>query len=261
MVLGGRNWELQLKATKDSLVFIDEGNAFVASKDFAAAIRQTDNYYIIVNRESLETLPYSVTEIYGIRNSGKYGNLKQTYNELYRIYGEDDFSQSIKPEKLLVEDSNAGFQFYEVVCREKELACISAGGKSNIFRMLTEQKDEKVLVIADGAAFGSEMERIMKVLADKKNIRLYLPESFEWLILKSGLLKDNGVNEILSNPSEYIESKEYFSWERFFTAVLVQKTEQSYLKYSKNKLNPVYTQKSVVNMLLDGMEKIELGLT
>lgn len=32
-------------------------------------------------------MPYSVEEIYGIRESGKYATIKQTYNELYRIYG------------------------------------------------------------------------------------------------------------------------------------------------------------------------------
>lgn len=86
-VLEGRNWKIQLTAVSDSFVFIDEGNTFVSSKEFAAAIQKTDNYYVIVTREGLGTLPYSVTEIYGIRNSGKYGSLKKTYNELYQIYG------------------------------------------------------------------------------------------------------------------------------------------------------------------------------
>lgn len=36
-----------------------------------------------------------------------------------------------------------------------------------------------VLVIADGAAFGSEMDRVMKLLDKKKNVVLYLLESFE----------------------------------------------------------------------------------
>lgn len=43
---------------------------------------------LLVAREGLATLPYSVEEIYGIRDSGKYGSLKRTYNELYHLYGE-----------------------------------------------------------------------------------------------------------------------------------------------------------------------------
>lgn len=87
VVLEGRNWETILSTVNDSIVFIDEGNEFVASVDFASVIQRSDNYYVIVAREALATLPYSVEEIYGIRDSGKYGSLKRTYNELYHLYG------------------------------------------------------------------------------------------------------------------------------------------------------------------------------
>ena len=88
-VLLGALWREQLSGIRDSIVFIDEGNEFVRSADFAREIQMTDNYYVIVSRESLPALPYSVEEIYGIRTSGKYGTLKQTYHEFYRIYGND----------------------------------------------------------------------------------------------------------------------------------------------------------------------------
>ena len=62
---------------------------------------------------------------------------------------------------------------------------------------------------------------------------LYLPESFEWLILLSDVLNDREIMHILDNPYEYIESREYFSWERFFTKLLTEKSEDTYLAYSK----------------------------
>lgn len=83
-----------------------------------------------------------------------------------------------------------------------------------------------VLVIADGAAFGSEMDRVMKLLDKKKNVVLYLLESFEWLILKSDILNDKEVREILMDVSQYVESSEYFSWERYFTTLLIEKTRR-----------------------------------
>lgn len=129
-VLEGKSWKVQLSVIQDSIIFIDEGNLFVASTDFASAIQKTDNYYVIVTRESLSALPYSVNEIYGIRNSGKYGYLKQTYNELYQIYGGDSFNQEIKPDKIITEDSNSGFQFFNEICKNSELQCIAANGKS-----------------------------------------------------------------------------------------------------------------------------------
>ena len=69
-----------------SIVFVDEGNYFIKAEELVGEIQKTDNYYVIVTRESLPTLSYSVEEIYGIRTSGKYGALKQSYHEFYRIY-------------------------------------------------------------------------------------------------------------------------------------------------------------------------------
>ncbi len=101
-VIAGNTWEEQLKTISGSLVFIDEGNKFVASEDFARVIRETDNYYIIVTRESLENLPYSVTEIYGIHSSGKYAYQKPVYHQLYRIYGNYNNLADDRIDKLLI---------------------------------------------------------------------------------------------------------------------------------------------------------------
>ena len=62
---------------------------------------------MIVTREGLPNLPYSVDEIYGIRISGKYAGLKQTYNEFYHIYGDYSLKEDVDPDKVIVEDSNA----------------------------------------------------------------------------------------------------------------------------------------------------------
>lgn len=250
-VLSGLNWEAQLSVIHDSIVFIDEGSRFVSSKEFAAAIQKTDNYYVIVTREGLSALPYSINEIYGIRDAGKYGQLKQTYNELFHIYAYDGYNESVKPTVVITEDSNSGFQFFSNICNGRQIKCISANGKSNIFQMLLNNSSDRVLVIADGAAFGSEMEKVMKLQNKVKSFALYLPESFEWLILKSDLINDKAVSSILANPSEYIESKDYFSWERFFTALLIKTTETTYLQYSKTSLNTVYFQESASEKILD----------
>ncbi len=67
-----------------------------------------------------------------------------------------------------------------------------------------EKKGRKILVIVDGAAFGLEFEKL-RILNNQ--IDLYLPESFEQMILKSGIMEENRVKEILNHPEEYIESK------------------------------------------------------
>lgn len=257
-VLEGRTWAGQLSMMRDCIVFIDEGNDFIMSKEFADAIQNTDNYYVIVSREGISTLPYSVEEIYGIRDSGKYGTLKRTYNEFYHLYPMTDYRESFKPEIVITEDSNSGFQFFREICEKGQINCISAQGKSKIFAAVVKRPDDEVLVVADGAAFGSEMEKMMRLIKGYPMVKLYLPESFEWVILKSGIVEDGSIRKMLEHPEEYIESGEYFSWERYFTAQLIRYTQNSYLKYTKKQLNPVYLQEKMSDKILEVMERIKL---
>ena len=99
--------------------------------------------------------------------------------------------------------------------------------ENNIYYELLEHKGQTVLVIADGAEFCPEIERI-EALKRIMNIIVY---SFEWMILKSELIC--GVDHVLESLETYIESKEYFSWERFFTSLLIDKTQDTYLRYKK----------------------------
>lgn len=256
-VLAGALWREQLSGMRDGIVFIDEGNEFIKTDEFSREIQKTDNYYVIATRESLPSLPYSVEEIYGIRESGKYGTLKQRYHEFYHIYGANNQFPAMKPELIITEDSNSGYQFFDMVCRERQVTCVSANGKSNVFQRI-KTTQENALVIADGAAFGSEIDRVLRLLEVRKNVMLYLPESFEWLILLSGILKDNHVVEILENPSAYIESQTYFSWERYFTSLLAEKTNGTYLAYTKRKLNDAYLNEKVKRAILDTMENVKI---
>lgn len=257
-VLEGALWKQQLSGISEGIVFIDEGNEFIKSVDFAETIRQTDNYYVIITREALPALPYSVEEIYGIRTSGKYGTLKQSYHEFYHLYGQDTYENEVKPEIVITEDSNSGYQFFSRVCKENQLKCESMDGKSNVFHYLNVHKGDRILVIADGAAFGSEIGKVLQLIYGRKNVALYLPESFEWMILSSGILKSRAVDEMLSDPSEYIESEKYFSWERYFTAALIEETKDTYMAYAKRKVNPVYLENTVRDAILKQMDKIKL---
>lgn len=256
--LAGRDWKTLLATMQENIVFIDEDNDFLPTHEFAEAVRESDNYYVIVTREGLPNLPYSAEEIYGIRESGKYATLKQTYQEFYHIYGRDDYTGAVKPENVIVEDSNSGYDFFKGLAEHGNYEVISAGGKSNIFAEIMKNSNCNTLIVADGAAFGSEMDRVMKLIHRRTGIALYLPESFEWMILKSGIIEDKEIKEILTEPDRYIESRQYFSWERFFAALLVSKTAGTYLKYSKKTLNPAYLNEKMVSRILDVMNGIEL---
>lgn len=78
--------------------------------------------------------------------------------------------------------------------------------------------------------------------AHSQTFQLCLPESFEWLILKSGIVQAPQLSEILEQPSLYIESAEYFSWENFFESYLVRHTQETPFQYAKHSLSSVYLQ-------------------
>lgn len=256
-ILEGKNWKIILENSSGNIFFIDEENSFINTEEFASMVKESDNYFVLITRENLYNLPYSVDEIYGLHESGKYHDTRKVYQQMYHIYSiEEKFP--IEPEKIIVEDSNSGYEFFKKISAEKNIACLSAGGKSNIFSLIKRQSAGEICVVADGAAIGPEMNRLYKETLKKKNIHLYLPESFEWLILSSGLISDKDIKTMLEEPENYIDSTEYFSWERFFTKLLVMRTEETYLKYSKSKLNSNYLHEKNKERIVNMMQGIKI---
>ena len=254
-VLTNADWEYRLNGIRDSIVFLDEGNAFVKSEAFARAIQNSSNYYVIVTRESLHQLPYSVNAILKLKTTGRRG---KTYVRAYPQYDHlaDPVGEISRIQEIVTEDSNAGHEMFDHIAAENHISCISAQGKSNVFSQLANRTADRVLVIADGAAFGSELEKIYQLMEAQPNkITLYLPESFEWLVLRSGILGSQTPKEILDHPSDNIESSLYFSWEQYFTDLLIQLTRDTVLHYSKNRLNPSYLQPANVAKVLRAMQE------
>lgn len=122
-ILTGKDWRDKLEGINDAIVFIDEGNKFITSTDFARAIQGTSNYYVIITREDLKTLPYSVNEIYGMHEVGNKKVGEPVYNGMYKIYGEFALNSEIKPTLVITEDSNSGFEFFKEVCRSSSISC------------------------------------------------------------------------------------------------------------------------------------------
>lgn len=254
-ILEGNNWKLILENAEESIFFIDEENTFINTEEFASAVRRSDHYFVLITRENLYNLPYSVEEIYGLHTSGKYHDTKKVYQQMYHIYS-SELNIPVMPEKVIVEDSNSGYDFFKSVCDEYSKTCVSAGGKSNLFAEVEKSGNEEVCVVADGAAIGPEMNRLYHQVLKKKNVHLFLPESFEWVILNSGLIQGKNLSDILKEPENFIESKQYFSWERYFTKLLVDMTMGTYLKYRKSKLNETYLHERNKQIILKSIQGI-----
>lgn len=255
--VGTAHWRNILKINEGSIVFIDEYYDFVTTNEFSEYVEHSDSYFVIVTREDMENLPYSVEEIYRIKESGKYGSAVQVYNVFENIYvGQSGrFFEKKVPDEVsyvITEDSKSGFQFWQMLSDRKHKKCISAMGKSNVVKYMRENKHDTQLVIVDGASFGSQMRRLSKLIEQQPDGQyiIFLPESFEWVLLKSGVVQGiSDLQNILAYTYDYVDSKEYMSWERFYTALLQKESIGKPYQYNKNYLNEYFTGEKAVKKI------------
>lgn len=251
----GRSWKDALYPLKNTVIFIEENNDFIFSKEFAAFVRKSGNYFVLVTRAPLKMLPYSIHEIYEIITDGKRTDIKESYHEFKEIYSNYPIMENNKIQNVVTEDSNSGYQFWTQLFSKRNVS--SSNGNGNIIKQVKSLKSGDTLVIADGSAFGSLIEDCVGSFQAQsaRRISLWLPESFEYLILQSGVLKSAKISEIMDNIPEYVECEKYESWERFFTELLVQMTADRVDWYSKNTLNSYYLQESVIEKIKKQMPK------
>ncbi len=109
---------LRLQLLKETVVFVDEQERFLYSKSFAEAVLASGCYFVFITRDSLNMLPYSVNEIYYLKNSGYYQNTRQVYNSMHQVYPEINVKRIPELSVILTEDSNAGYEMFEAICKE-----------------------------------------------------------------------------------------------------------------------------------------------
>ena len=56
----GRDWKDALYPLKNTVIFIEENNEFVFTKEFASYVKESGNYFVFVTRAPLKMLPYSI---------------------------------------------------------------------------------------------------------------------------------------------------------------------------------------------------------
>ncbi len=243
-VLTAVDWELRLSAMHKNIVFIDETAAFVKSKRFAEMVRGSDNYFVIVTRDDLSQLPYSVDEIYGLRNvsdNQKYKIYHRIYNEMYKLY-HFDYGKPFVPELVITEDSNSGFEFFNTLYQGR---CVSANGKSNVYDSIRKEQDKAILAIVDGAAFGAEIGKVTRYLETSSiHCVLYAPESFEYLILSADFT--DVPKSVIEETYLHADSESYMSWEEFYTSYLTNITKDTVFRYTKTKLAEAYKTEGAV---------------
>lgn len=258
------NYEAMLEKYKGRVFIADESLECINSVEFYIKMQKSDNYFVLISRDKLSHIPFSISEIYELRN-----------NSLVKSYTENVFSSQyevvpnkiFKPELVITEDKRSGFEFYSTGA---EFDVKPADGKSNVVYEVMKYAEEynSIYAIVDGAAFGSEVAEFLDLVSvySDKDIRLYTPESFEYLLLlncnlrlkKEVLYETYNYCDSLffkENFPEYIYSeKDFESWEKFYKAYIsaITKDDKDAV-YSKSKLNPYYLRYrgKVIKYLID----------
>lgn len=233
-------------ADYDNAIFIfDENTPYLKEEYFARTVKGSSCYMVIITRKPLYMLPYSVKEVYKLVQR-RVSEQELVFNSLDNLYEINALSNSVQPDIIIVEDSNSGFEFFSSIVKT-DIEVVSAAGRDNIpNKVRNYSSKEKILVIVDGAACGAIFGRIITELSVVyRHSIVWCYESFEWLLLSSDLFKSKELKDILGKPYEYIESKDYFSWEQFFTALLCTVSKDTGLDYSKTVLNERYLEEGI----------------
>lgn len=186
--------------------------------------------------------------LYSLKNLLSYEKKKNKPQNVYKfaeIYS--NFPTIINTvDNILTEDSHSGLKLFSKLFSNIDV--LTANGNANLFSELKNIATKKCLLIADGAVFGAYIAEIIDYITDNlgKRVILYLPESFEWLLLKSKVIDFKDLDQILENPSDYIESSVYVSWERFFTDLAIKYSDENH-KYSKHKLDSYYLDQNTLD--------------
>lgn len=255
VILEGKNWENDLKEIKQSIVFVDEGAKFINTEEFATALKKSDNYYVLITRQDLGNLPYSIHEIYEL-DTNRIGN--RMFCKQQQIYKSNNIAQNAIISKIVTEDSKTGYEFYNEYAKTHNIQCEHADGKTNVSKKIVNKNNSQTtLIIVDGAAYGSEMNNTMILINSIPGYILFTPESFEWLLLNSNILNEPYITEVLKAPYNYIESSEFFSWEKYFTDLLNKATKESnIMPYNKsnNKSLKIFTTENNMKRVIESSD-------
>lgn len=188
------------------VVVLDEAViTFLQRRRLLVNFMKQQKKFLLITRLPLKCLNYSYKDIYTLQYKDNQYTLERKYADCNCLTSTPDY----------VEDSGAGFDYY----KQFYSGIKSTHGKDNIINAASEGST----VIADGCSIGA----IFRDLHYKYN--LFLPESFEWLLLR----KHDCVPDVsLENNSE--------------DAYFKQRIKLPY-KYTKDKLNPNYRNRKYMS--------------
>ena len=111
----GRSWQETFEPLKNTVIFIEENNNFIFSREFAEYVLSSGNYFVFISRSPLKMLPYSIHEIYEIKTRKKQADVRQVFCDFQELYSNFPDVKNNRMSVVVTEDSNSGYEFYSAL--------------------------------------------------------------------------------------------------------------------------------------------------
>lgn len=233
-----------VKTNRNTIFFIDEGAQHINTTKFSTLIRGSDNYFVIVGRDRLGCISYSYKSVMRL-SMDVQGFL--TLKPLLELDGDLIMvSEITKDDVFLPEDAKAGYNLIKTALSEYNV--VRGGGRDyyqHYIKHILDPTDDIVL-LQDGAAFGSQINSLLNFLTEEGKGRVkavLLRESFEYMVLDA--IPSFNAQTALSPLEQIIDSKNYLSWELYFTDVLKSCLEPRGLTYDKSEILSILSEEEI----------------
>lgn len=236
----------------NTIILVDEQVQFIKSEDFIRVLDNSGFYIVIISRDSIKYFDYSIKALYKLVTE-KRGICSYSYLSI--LYTGAEFV--VQPDIMITEDSNSGFEAMTNILKCK---VVSADGKDNVINKLKEKdiinENKIICLLVDGEAFGRNIESIISWDLEHeatKKLYIFIPSSFEWLLLKLC----NVYNEKLDKTYNYADTRQFKSWERYYTYLLNRylKERGIHYAYDKGELGEVWRLFNSKDEMFSGISK------
>jgi hypothetical protein len=214
---------------RNSIIIADD-EKFIASDEFSIYIDEDRyNYFIVIDRNTINGLNYSAGEIYRFKTHGKYHEMEKL----------DFETNQMDCNLVLVEGIGSDYSFFKESLNDVEVINptyfnnIQNGGKTYVVSAVKDNidffKSRKTLLLIDYCGFGNCIEELIELI-DENDLNIMIFDkylSFEYFLLKSNLFESNIDEDLLLNNLKH-SNKEHYC-----TQVLKNLTKDTNLSYSK----------------------------
>ncbi len=217
-----------ISSGENKKIFIFDEDINLSDRKLSAVFNHvTDCYFVMITRDTIKTLSYSIEDVYIFMADGKRHWLER-YLDRHVC---EDLVESVSV--FVTEDSGYGYDWFCRFLNDTTIAVKSAGGKGNVHKMcsnlIEKNKNITCYLAVDWCAYGCHINSLIELSNGRLVInRSY--KSFEYMLLNTSILeKKADLDQIPDNVLE----------ERYYEELIFHLTENTIyeVRHKRNKLS------------------------